>query len=95
MARVPFAAAQTSAEDSVTGTAATGNGLTTTVDVHSGPSGEHPRGTLTADTPAIRFDFVVVCLNVTGNTALVGANFTGGGPEVSSALSTGRPTPSR
>jgi hypothetical protein len=79
LAHAPAAAAQSSAEDSVTGTAATSNGLSASVDVRSGPSGENPHGTLVVDTPALPFDFVVVCLNVTGNTALVGANLPSGG----------------
>jgi hypothetical protein len=67
------AAAQPPTQDSVTGTAATGFGRAYTeftFDVHSGPSGENPRGTVTLDTFfGIIGPLDVGCLSVSANRA--------------------------
>ncbi len=53
-------------------------------DAHSGPSGEHPTGTVRIDVqdPSGTFTFDtarVTCLNVSGNRATIGAQFLGFG----------------
>jgi hypothetical protein len=66
-------AAQSSAQDSVTGSAATGEGRLSvdfTFDAHSGPSGESPTGFVTFDALLIDLgDLEVSCLTVSGNRA--------------------------
>jgi len=70
---VPSAAAQVPTQDSVTGSATTGAARSSaefTFDVHSGPSGENPVGTVTLDTffgPIGPLD--VSCLSVNGTRA--------------------------
>jgi hypothetical protein len=70
---VPSAAAQVPTQDSVTGSATTGAARSSaefTFDVHSGPSGENPVGTVTLDTffgPIGPLD--VSCLSVNGSRA--------------------------
>jgi hypothetical protein len=70
---VPGAAAQAPTQDSVTGTAATGAARTFvdfTFDVHSGPSGESPTGTVTLDTFfGVIGPLNVSCLRVSANRA--------------------------
>ena len=70
---VSTAAAQTAAQDSVTGTAATGFGrgfVEFTFDVHSGPSGEHPTGTVAFHGPFLDFGPLdISCLQVSANKA--------------------------
>jgi len=76
------ASAATAAGDSVTGSGLVPNGAFY-VDAHSGPSGENPTGTVTSS--LITGYFVdtssgpVTCLNVSGNTAIVGFTLTGAG----------------
>jgi hypothetical protein len=69
------AAAPAQAQDSVTGTASTGEGrafVEFTFDAHSGPSGENPTGTVHIDALLIDLGFLpVTCLNVSGNRATV------------------------
>jgi hypothetical protein len=67
------AAAQLPTQDSVTGTAATGAArsfVEFTFDVHSGPSGENPGGTVTLDTFfGVIGPLNVSCLSVSANRA--------------------------
>jgi hypothetical protein len=67
------ASAQTPGQDSVTGTAATGAARSFaefTFDVHSGPSGENPTGTVTIDAFVGMIGPIdVTCLSVDGNRA--------------------------
>src|SRR5688572_10407437 len=63
------AAAQSPGEDSVTGTF-TAAGIEFTLDAHSGPSGENPRGTFEAPVG----EFTVACLRVSGSTAVIAVN---------------------
>jgi hypothetical protein len=69
----PSAAGQVPAQDSVTGSATTGIGRAFTAftfDVHSGPSGENPTGTVVFDTFFGRIgELGVTCLSVSGNRA--------------------------
>ena len=61
--------------DSVSGAAATPAGFFVEIDAHSGPSGENAYGTLAITAPFFQpEEFGVVCLRVTGNTAVFGAN---------------------
>jgi hypothetical protein len=65
--------AQLPAQDSVTGSAATGDGRQSvdfTFDVHSGPSGESPTGTVSFDAFLVDLgDLELSCLTVSGNRA--------------------------
>jgi hypothetical protein len=79
------AAAQQAPQDSVTGMFVTGNErseLEFTFDVHSGPAGENPTGTVTIVTLAAGplGTFAVSCLGVSGNHATVVAPFPFGPP---------------
>jgi hypothetical protein len=69
----PVAAAQVPTQDSVTGTAATGFGrsfVEFTFDVHGGPSGENPTGTIDFSGPFVNTGPLnVSCLTVSGNRA--------------------------
>ena len=71
----PSAAGQVPTQDSVTGSATTGSGRAFTAytfDVHSGPSGENPTGTVVFDTFFGRIGALdVTCLNVSGNRASI------------------------
>jgi hypothetical protein len=64
-------------EDFVVGSFPTGV-ATTTVDAHSGPSGENPRGEITVQSPLGSATGSVSCLNVAGNRATVGTDLVGG-----------------
>jgi hypothetical protein len=68
------ATAAAQAGDSVTGTATfthvVQGPLSVTFDVHSGPSGESPAGSLVINTTGSRFD--VICLSVSGSRAVLG-----------------------
>jgi len=68
-----LASAQTPGQDSVSGTAATGGGRSFaefTFDVHSGPSGENPTGTVAIDAfVGMIGPLDVTCLSVDGNRA--------------------------
>ncbi len=67
------AGAQSPGQDSVTGSVATGEGrafVEFTFDVHSGPSGEDPTGTVSFDALLIDLgELPVSCLTVSGNRA--------------------------
>lgn len=65
---------QTPTEDSVRGAGALASGLRIEVDARSGPSGENPRGTFVAAFGRGSDQYSVVCLQVTGNTAVLGVN---------------------
>jgi hypothetical protein len=64
-------------EDFVVGSFSTGV-ATTTVDAHSGPSGENPSGEITVQSPLGSATGSVSCLNVAGNRATVGTDLVGG-----------------
>jgi hypothetical protein len=68
------AAGQAPVEDSVVGSGTLANGFSFEVDARSGPSGKNPHGTFVATARGVRAEFSVVCLQVTGTTAVVGAN---------------------
>ncbi len=79
------ATAQVPSEDSVSGAGSTPFGFFVEIDAHSGPSGENAYGTLAITAPFSQpSEFGVVCLRVTGNTAVFGANSQG--PEPRSGL---------
>jgi hypothetical protein len=65
---------QTATEDSVRGAATLPTALRLEFDARSGPSGENAHGTVVASFGRGSSVFSVVCLQVTGRTAVVGAN---------------------
>jgi hypothetical protein len=76
--------AQSAGEDFVAGTFTVGDAppsgsiaFEATVDARSGPSGENPVGTFVHSPNGFPSLYSVACLHVTGNTAIVGINYSG------------------
>jgi len=70
----PGVSAQTGAEDSAVGSFSV-QGLNFSLDAHSDPDGENPRGVVKAGEPPT---YSVACLQVTGSVAVIGINQTNG-----------------